>query len=242
MVWKHLTVTNPGRTWGTALTEREEADEMRFSLTAAFFFFTKYFPVCYAGETEPRKKEAAVLGWRSTHWSSEISTLWELEQQNPREKFVIFLPKKFPWLGGVLLGTSFKRELDEEFVWFTTFRGSTIGTFLSFRAEVLFFLCTAQTVTQHGGLLRLHHRLPGWQSFYHISVVGSLWLSKNCAAVQGSYYPILFSSPVFRRSQTCIVSWEFFLLLLTLPFHSFTLFFKYLSIYLLISLFGCVVS
>ena len=38
MVWKHLTITNPGRTWGTTLTEREEADEIRFSLTAAFFF------------------------------------------------------------------------------------------------------------------------------------------------------------------------------------------------------------
>ena len=30
------------------------------------------------------------------------------------------------------------------------------GTFLSFRAKVLFFLCTAQAVTQHAGLLRLH--------------------------------------------------------------------------------------
>ena len=56
----------------------------------------------------------------------------------------------------MLLGTSFKRELDEEFVWFTTVRGSTVGTFLGFQAKVLFFLCTAQAVTQHAGLLRLH--------------------------------------------------------------------------------------
>lgn len=159
MVWKHLTITNPGRTWGTTLTEREEADEMRFSLTAAFFFFfTKHFPVCYGEKQSPGEKEAAVLGWWSTCWSSELTTLWELEQQNPREKFVVFLLKKSPWLGGVLLGTSFKRELDEEFVWFTTFRGSTIVTFLSFWAKVLFFLCTAQAVTQHAGLLRLHTR------------------------------------------------------------------------------------
>ena len=83
-----------------------------------------------------------------------------------------------------------------------------------------------------------HHRLPGWQSLYHIPRVGSLWLSESCALAQGSYYPTLFSSPIFHRSQTCIVSWEFFLLLLTLPFefHSFTLFFKYLFICLFLYL------
>ena len=114
-------------------------DEVLPHCSYFFFFYTKYFPVCYGGKQSPGKKEAAVLGWRSTHWSSELSALWKLEQQNPREKFVIFLLKKFPWLGGVLLGTSFKRELDEEFVWFRTFRGSTVRTCLSFRAKVLFF-------------------------------------------------------------------------------------------------------
>ena len=36
-----------------------------------------------------------------------------------------------------------------------------------------------------------HHSLPGWQSFYHISVVGSLWLSKNCAAYYSTTNPPL---------------------------------------------------
>ena len=209
------------------------------SLQLFFFFFTKHFPVCYGEKQSPGEKEAAVLGWWSICWSSELSTLWELEQQNPREKFVVFLLKKSPWLGGVLLGTSFKRELDEEFIWFTTFRGSTVGDIpqLSSQSFVL-PMHSPGSDSARWAPKASHHRLPGWQSLYHIPRVGSLWLSESCALAQGSYYPTLFSSPIFHRSQTCIVSWEFFLLLLTLPFefHSFTLFFKYLFICLFLYL------